>query len=195
MQGTLALLLTLALVVGCGLRSSPPPSAGFETGMVPDMRDQRVMVFPVQVRGGGHPDVDDELMFALRTRPAGAEWFGPRELGDVLARSPGTGIRLTGLDVQPFLLGEVRRVGDPLFGYVYRLGAMVDADYALLPVEVRSRAQGEAEARVGEVGAAILEARTGRVLWYGILEGPPGPPGAREATVGAVEALARRVLP
>jgi len=187
-------LLVLALSAGCGGRSNPPPAAGYEMGAVPDLRGQRVMVLPAQLRRGGHPDVDAELLFALRSRPGGTEWIGPESLRDVLRQNPGTGIRLDGLNVQSFLVGEVRRVGDPLFGDLYRLGAMVNAPLVLLPVEVRVRAGDDGE-HVVEVGAAILEARTGYVLWYGIMEGPPGPPSDRGATVGAVEALAHRVLP
>lgn len=153
------------------------------------------MVLPVQLRRGGHPDVDAELLFALRSRPTGAEWIGPGELRESLAQNPGTGIRVDGLNVQPFLMGEVRRVGDPLFGDLYRLAAMVDARFAVLPVEVRPRAEGEDGAQAVEIAAAVLESRTGHVLWYGILDGPPGPAGDRAATVGAVEALARRILP
>lgn len=194
LRGALGLLV-LAILVGCGSRSNPPPGPGFETGLVPDLRGQRVMVLPFQLRRGGHEDVDAELLFALRSRPTAAEWIGPGELQTVLARSPGTGIRLGALNVQPFLVGEVQRVGDPLFGDLYRLGALSNARVAVLPVEVRSRPEGEEGDLVVEAGAAILDTRTGHVLWYGIMEGPPGPPGDRGATVGAVEALARRILP
>jgi hypothetical protein len=164
-------------------------------GLVPDLRGQRVMVLPFQLRRGGHRDVDEEFLFALRSRPVAADWVGPGELQDALARNPGTGVRLDALNVQPFLAGEVHRVGDPLFGELYRLGTLVDARLAVLPVEVRSRPEGEEGDRVVEAGAAVLDTRTGHVLWYGIMEGQLGPSGDRAATVGALEALARRILP
>jgi hypothetical protein len=193
--GSAAGLILLAVLVGCGGRSAPPPGPGFETGIVPDLRGQRVMVLPFQLRRGGHADVDAEFLFALRSRPVAAEWMGPGELQDALARNPGTGVRLDALNVQPFLMGEVRRIGDPLFGELYRLGTLLDARLAVLPVEVRSRPEGDEGDRVVEAGAAVLDTRTGHVLWYGIMEGPPGPPGDRAATVGALEALAGRILP
>jgi hypothetical protein len=188
-------LLLLIVLAACGSRSNPPPEAGFEMGLVPDLRGQRVMVLPFQLRRGGHADVDAEFLFALRSRPVAAQWVGPGELQDALARNPGIGIRLDALNVQPFLVGEVHRVGDPLFGELYRLGTLVDARLAVLPVEVRSRPEGDEGERVVEAGAAVLDTRTGHVLWYGIMDGPPGPSGDRVATVGALEALARRILP
>lgn len=191
----LACLVLLLTTTACGARSTPPPAAGFESGAVPDLRGRRVMVLPVQLRHGGHPDVDGEILFALRSRPAAVEWVGPGELHEVLARSPGTRIRLDALNVQPFLAAEVQRVGDPLFGDLYRLGALVDARFALLPVETRTRAEEEGAGYAVEIAAALLDTRTGRVVWYGILDGPPGPPGDRSATVAAAEALARRVVP
>lgn len=193
--GSLGAVLALAGIAACGLRSSEPPGPGYESGLVPDFRGQRVIVLPFQLRAGGHPDVDHELLFALRGAPVSVDWVGPDELRDALARSPGMGIRLDGLDVHQFLVAEVQRVGDPLFGDLYRLGGLVDARYAVLPVEIRARAENDGSRRVMEVRTAVLEVRTGRVLWYGVLEGPPGSPGGLEATVGAVEALARRLVP
>ncbi len=150
-----------------------------------------MMVFPVQLRGNALAELDRELAFALSQIGDRVAWLLPDQLGDALARSPGTGLQLEGLPVEGFLSGELRRVGDPLFGNVYRLGALVDATYALVPVRARSVVSESGQ--VVEISATVLEVRTGRVLWFGVVEGTAGPPGDPASAASAVEALARRV--
>ncbi len=190
------LFLTVALLAGaagCAARSTDPPSAGYERGGIPELRGERVLLLPLQLRGAGHPDLDRELAWALRAVGERTEWVAPDELRTLLARSPGVGVRIDDLPVRAFLLGEIQRVGDPLFGDLYRLGVLADASWALLPVETRGRAGGTPGEEVIEIAAALLETRTGRVAWYGVVEGVPGPPTALPPSISAAEALARRV--
>jgi hypothetical protein len=181
----------LLLISACAGRSSAPPSPGYERGGVPELRGVRILLLPLQLRTGGHPDFDRELEYALRQRPGGTDWVAPEAIRQVLARSPGTGILIDQLPVRPFLAGELLRVGDPLFGDLYRLGALVGASWALLPVEAKARTEGAAEAI--ELSAALLDVRTGSVVWYGVVEGSPGSPGALATSASAAEVLARRV--
>jgi hypothetical protein len=187
-------VLLLLVLVGCSARTSAPPGAGYERGGIPELRGERVIVLPVQMRTAGHPDLDSELEFALREFGGSAEWVLPVTLRTALERSPGTGIRIDGLPVRVFLAGEVQRVGDPLFGDLYRLGALVDAPWALLPVEASvGSGTNEEGGHSVMLSAALLDVRTGRVVWFGVVEGVPDAPGGLAGTASVAEALARRL--
>jgi len=186
------LILLLVASTGCAARASTPPSAGYERGGIPELRGERVLLLPLQVRAGGHPDLDRELEFALRQGGDRVDWIWPEATREILRRSPGVGIRIDDLPVRGFMVGELQRVGDPLFGDLYRLGALTSAPWALLPVEARGRAEADGTETV-EIAAALLDTRTGRVVWFGIVAGSPGAVGSLPASSSAAEALARRV--
>jgi hypothetical protein len=191
-SGFLLGILVIGLVA-CGARTTPPPEAGFDRGAVPDLRGERVLVLPPQLVRGGHPDLERELVWALASRGPSVRWVEPDQLRRRAATTPNLGLDPDRLQVERFQLGELERVGDPLFGALYRLAAVEDAAYAVLPVEARERVEDDGS-RVLELAVALVHPRSGRVLWYGIVEGSPGPPGALPSTVSAVEALARRIL-
>ncbi|MEX0741799.1 MAG: hypothetical protein WD079_03315, partial [Phycisphaeraceae bacterium] len=69
-----------------------------------------------------------------------------------------------------------------------------------IPIEVRRAASPDGVAVAGEalsveIAAALLSARTGRVYWFGIVEGEPGAAGDPRALASAVDALVRRLVP
>lgn len=186
-------LLALFLLGGTGCSSSPaPPGPGEATGALPDLRSRTVMVLPVQLKRGVPRGVlaDSELAHALRTRGEAVSWVFPPELEEALERSPGVPARITGLPVQFFLQAQVNRVGDPLFGHLYRLAGLTGADVALIPVELRY-----GEAGTYTLAAALVATRNGSVAWYGVMEGEPG--GAEDpATLASLaERMARALLP
>jgi hypothetical protein len=150
------------------------------------------MVLPIQIQTpasmGTSPD--EELAFALRTRGADVSWVFPPELDEILHRAPGVQARIRGLPVQAFLQAEVDRVGDPLFGNLVRMAALTGADVALIPVEL---AYGETGSFV--LKAALVTLRTGRVGWFGVLEGAQGTAEDPGALVSVAEALAMALLP
>jgi len=152
------------------------------------------MVLPVQSRAGGVPgDPDAELAFALSERQGRVQWILPAELRRIAAASPGMGPPLQGLAVGVFLQAEVRRVGDPLYGDLRRLAGMAGAAAALVPVEVRSHpAEEPGESTVG-FASALIDTRSGRVYWFGIVEGEAGPSGSPAVLASAAAALARSV--
>lgn len=191
--GHLFLALSL-LVAGCAAgRATPPAGPGFERGGVPDLRGSRVLVLPLQLNSGVHPDIGREIDYALSTRGAGeGEWILPDALRELLRTNAATSIRIDALPVDVFLSREVDRVGDPLFGDLYRLGVMAGAEYALLPVEARARIAEDGE-EVAEIAVALIEVRTGRVFWFGIVGGSAGEPRALSSAASAADALARRV--
>ncbi len=186
-------LLAALLVQGCG-GTAKPPRAGTTTGFVPDLRGRRVMVFPVQLRGGVAGDVDPEIAFAFRARGSEIDWVFPDELQRARDRAPGVETSVVGLPVGMFLQVEVERVGDPLYGQLRRMGELVNSSLAFIPVMVRPGAEGVGGVSVVEIVSTILDVRTGRVVWFGVIAGAPGEVADFGSVASAVEKLAETLL-
>ena len=151
---------------------------------------------------GVQGDATAELAFALSGPGAGPEWLLPDELERILSRSPALNAPLENLPVDVFLRAEVNRIGDPIFGVLRRIGAVTDAPLALLPVAVRPAAPAtdslgvEIDGPVAiEYVAALVDARSGRVLWFGVEAGQPGEVDDPRRLASAAEALALRLVP
>ncbi|MSR21973.1 MAG: hypothetical protein EXR92_00195 [Gemmatimonadetes bacterium] len=160
----------------------PPllPVPGTERGGIPDLRGARVIMLPLQIRVGAYPDVGNELEYALGRVGGPVEWLMPEDLREAVAQSPGVGAQIDDLPVDIFLVGDVERVGDPLFGTLYRLGALTNATMALLPVADQARAHDAMQAV--EISAALvdLRSREGALARHrGGGVGPAGQPLAR----------------
>lgn len=194
-------LIAAALVslLACGGRSAPPPSADAPQARPPDFSGVRVMVLPAQPAPGTGPGepvpgLDQEIAFWLAESVPRVEWVTPPEIQRALDRSPSLPVRLNALAVSSFHVAEVRNIGDPLFGDLRALNALVDARYALIPVAA-AWVPGE-DGRSGrvEMNVAIIDTMGGRVLWYGAAAGDPAPPGSPEAAASAGRALARLLV-
>lgn len=182
----------LLFLLACG-GAHAPPAAEDPKAPAPDLTGQTVMVLPVQP-GGGAPlaELDAEIAFWLGERAPRVRWVFPAELDRILARSPALDIRLRELAVGSFGRAAVKRIGDPLYGDLRRLGAIVNARYAILPVAAGTVAAGTGT-RV-ELAAAVVDTFDGAVLWFGVVGGDVAPAGP-EATAGAARALARALFP
>ena len=184
-------LASLCLLGACmGRAAAPEP--GTSQGTPPDLRGSRVMVLPVQDVRGVDGDPDAEIAFGLRDRGPEVTWIFPARLQAVLDRSPGMS-RIRGLPVGVFSTAEVRRIGDPLYGELRRLGAMVDGDVALIPLMAVAQPADSLGVRV-RVSAAVIHVRTGQVLWFGMVEGEPRGTSDPAALASSVDALARTLL-
>jgi hypothetical protein len=187
--------MLLAVVVGAGCAGSgSAPTAGSFAGAIPDLRGRRVMVFPVQIRGDVPGDASPEIDFALRTRGAEVDWIFSDGLEDALARSPAMDTRVRGLPVGLFLGGEVRRVGDPLYGQLRRMGALTNSEIAVIPVAVRAGTDAADGGSVVELVVTILNVRDGRVVWFGVVAGRPGELADFGTLASAVEEFAETLL-
>ncbi len=188
--------LPLLLIVGataCASRSAAPPEPGTVRGFAPDLRGRRVLLLPVQQNLGVPGDPDAELAFGLRDRGSGVTWVLPAEVEAVLARSPAVQASTRGLQVGQFLMAEVDRVGDPLYGELRRMSSLVNADAVLLPVQSALAAQPGADPKV-RIWTALIEVRTGYVMWFSVLEGESFPRGDPRALASAVDELSRTLL-
>jgi hypothetical protein len=184
-------VFVLFFTIGCS-SNPPPPGPGESWGAVPDLRGHRVLLLPVQLEAGVPPDLnpDAELAHAVRSRGGSVDWVLPEEAEEVVRRAPGLNARVTGLPVGIFLQARVKRVGDPLFRDVRQLAELTGAEVTLIPVEVR---YGEGEGY--QVAAAILNPRSGRVYWYGVVEGEAGSAEDPRALASMADALARALFP
>ena len=183
----------LATLLGACARTAPAPEAGTSLGTPPDLRGTRVMVLPVQENRGVPGDPDAEIAFALKGRSRGIEWAFPPELTRALERSPGLDTDSHGFPWPVFEEAEVRRVGDPLYGQLRRLAAVVDAQVALIPVRASLEAD-SVGAQAVRLSAALIQVRTGRVLWFGVAQGDAGAPRDPRALASTVDRLARTLL-
>ena len=186
-------LLATVMAFGCAGTGAAPSAGEFE-GFIPDLRGVRVMVFPVQLRSGVAGDPDPEITYALRTRSTEVLWIFSNELEAILARSPSVDSAVRGLPVGVFLSAEVRRVGDPLYGQLRRLGALTNSDIALIPVAIGVGELGMDGTSVVEIAATIVNVRTGQVIWFGVVEGRPGSVSDFGVVASAVEELAETLL-
>jgi hypothetical protein len=184
-------LTALLPTLGCASRGGPP-GPGEARGFLPDLRGQRVLVLPVQLRAGVPEGMqaDEELAHAFRTLGQGVEWIFPPEMDALLSRSPGASARIRDLPVRVFLQADVERIGDPLYGELRRLSALTGAGLALIPVELRY-----SEAGAYRVTGALVSLRSGRVNWLGVVEGDVRGAADPGALASVAERLARAVVP
>ena len=93
-----------------------------------------------------------------------------------------------------FLRTEVDRVGDPLYGQLRRLGEMTRAEVAFIPVTLRVGTDEATGGSTVEIVSTILDVRSGRVVWFGVVAGRPGPTADFASVASAVETLAATLL-
>ena len=185
------LLAIAALLAGCASQVAPPVP-GESRGFPPDLRGRRVILLPVQQNFGVRGDVDAEIRFTFTDQGREVEWVFEEEVQEILARSPTMDTRTRGLPVSLFQQAEVERVGDPLYGQLRRMAALVQADAILIPIEASFEPNETIIDSLPRVRftATIIEPRTGRVVWYGVEEGQDFPQSDPRALASAVERLA-----
>lgn len=185
-------------MLACGGRRVEPPSPDQPQAAPPDLTGQRVMVLPAQPAAGSStvgapvPGLDEEVAFWLAESAPRVEWVFPPEIERALARSPSLDIHIDALPVGSFHRARVERIGDPLFGDLRALNALVNARYALVPVAAGYVPDTAGGGRV-EMNVALIDTIGGRVLWFGAVAGDAAAAGAAEGVASAARSLARIV--
>lgn len=184
---TLPAVLLLGLA-GCGGGSgdgepAPPPAA-------PDLSGARVMIVPV--RPGEPAGLEAELTARLTERGAATDWVVPEQVRRTVEQNPASGFDL-GAPRRLVNLGAGQlRIQDPLYGDLRRLGAILDAGFALVPLGTQERTDSLGVAV--DLAAVLVSIRGGRVLWSHTARG--GPTASMEAgAVAAAASLARTLIP
>ncbi|HEX2188812.1 MAG TPA: hypothetical protein VHG51_07945, partial [Longimicrobiaceae bacterium] len=143
--------------------------------------------------GEAHDRLERELLFALGEREPRATWIAPEVLERALRRSPGFAGSPRTLPADPLVHHRERRAVEPLAGELRRYAALTDVRLVLLPRAASfARAEGAAEGRV-RIDAALIDARSGDVLWWGEAEGDPRAEADAAALASAAAALAARM--
>lgn len=195
-----AMIFALAFAVSCGGPKAPPPLPTTESA--PAMRGGTVMVFPSQ--SGAVPTrdatlrhwpadraaLDAEIAYWIQQGPQRAKWMLPATIDRTLARSPGLNIDPRALAVGSFQRAQVRRIGDPLFGDLARLAAVLEATVAVIPVAAEFVGADPATA-VLNIATAVIDPTDGDVLWFGIIAGTEAGAGSSAAIASAAQAFAR----
>lgn len=152
--------LLLAVVLACARPASSPSAAPPFS-----LAGQRVLVLPIQ-NARGHAERSDSLLAALQRGEPRAVWMRPADLQRALRRLPAFAADPAALPHDPLVHHGERRAGEPLASELRRFSALADARWVLLPREAQFV---NASPRVS---AALLDARTGVVLWAGDAEDP-----------------------
>ena len=192
--------LALALAGACASHPKPPTADAPPPRPI-DLTGLTVMVLPAQPAAAtpqaAAAAFDAELAYWLADRAPRVRWVAASEVERLAKSSPGLRIDPHALDVRAFARMRVRRIGDPLFGDVHNLGAMLDARLALLPAGLTYVSPHDSTGAPlpgpgrFEVTAALIQTFGGEVAWYGVVAGEPGPIDAPAGIATAARALAR----
>jgi hypothetical protein len=179
-------LVAVGLLGACSGRGEPDAPAP-----APSLAGARVMLLPA--RAQAPEQLDSELAFWLVDATPETEWVLPAELQAAVDRAPAWRLRL---DALPRAVVDVgggdRRVRDPLYGALRKLGAVVDADLAVIPLSAAELSDSTGVQLA--LAAALVDIRGGRVLWLETVRGERNP--ERGAAVASVaETLARLLVP
>lgn len=187
MRPAFGLVLLALVAAGCGgrggeARPAPPP---------PDLAGARIMLIPV--RAPAPPGLDSLLASGLGERAPATDWVLPDELQRVADRTPAWRLRLDAVHRPVSDMGRGdRRIRDPLYGVLRQLGAVVDADYAVVPIAV-TESDDTAGFALG-MTLAVVDIRGGQVMWLHTARGDRNP-SRPMAVASLVEAALRSLLP
>jgi hypothetical protein len=186
----------LLVAAGCaGARQDPgvtPPAA-----VAPmDLGGQLVLILPLQGSAGLPVDRERataDLVAALRERDTRTRWIDPARLRRSLAASPGFAPDPAALPNDAYHAWGQRRIQGPLADAVRRYMALTDARLVVIPRRgvLRPLEDGGAVVRLD---VAVVDARTGMVVWFGEAEGAAGERGDPALVATAAAALAARMV-
>jgi hypothetical protein len=206
----LLLLLPLALLAGCAARAAPPSADAPQRGW-PDIAGRTVMLMPVQgmvplIRvAAADPEraavplgeaaraaLDAELAYWLAHRAPRTRWLASEAVDRAVAQSPLIDVRVRELAVRDFQRARLQHIGDPLYGQLRRVAALMDARGAFVPLGAVWVPEQGGSGRV-HLSAALIDTLGGDVIWQGVVAGAAGDLDDGNTIASVAQALARLV--
>lgn len=193
----LAACVLVLLAAACGGRRPDPAVVLPPVAVAPmDLGGQRVLILPLQSASGlpmNREAASDQIVAALRGRDTRTQWIDPARLRRTLAQSPNFAPDPAALPNDRYNAFGERRIQGPLADAVRRYMALTEARLVVIPrgATVRPLEDGTVVVRLD---VAVVDARSGQVVWFGEAEGTPGPPEGAELVASAAAAMAARMV-
>ena len=196
-RAALACALLAASFSGCGGKKPPPGQPVPAVSVAPmDLGGQRVLILPVQASAGlqfNRELITQEIVDALRGRDTRTQWVDPARLRRSLAQSPNFAPDPAALPNDRYEMHGQRRIQGGLADAVRRYMALTEARLVVIPRSALLVSPDSAPAFV-RLNVAVVDARTGFVVWFGEADGLPAPPNDRALISTAAAALAVRLV-
>ena len=191
----LAGLLGMMAAAGCAAGTADTPDSARPAAVAPmRLEGERVLVLPFQAAATDarvdRERATAELMFALGERSAATTWVSPAALQRALQRSPGYAPDPAAVPGDQLLHHGERYAEEPMAGALRRYTALMDTRLVLLPRAVSVNPMGDSL----QLSAALLDSRTGNVLWWGSAEATYSAQAADAALRDGVAELVRRFV-
>ncbi|WP_420128189.1 hypothetical protein [Longimicrobium sp.] len=190
--------LCLALTAAsCGGTKPPPGGVAPATAVAPmDLGGQRVLILPIQASSGlgfNREIITEEIVAAIRARDTRTQWIDPARLRRTLAGSPTFAPDPAALPNDRYEVHGDRRIQGGLADAVRRYMALTEARLVVIPRSATLITPDSGGAFV-RLNAAVVDARTGFLVWWGEADGRPAAPDDRALVTTAATALAARLL-
>ena len=190
----------LLLAAGC----TPPPAPAPASLPEPqrsyppvDFGGQRVLILPLQAADGlpgTREEMTRELIFALTERDARTVWITPDQLRSALRRTPGYAEDPGALPADAFQHHGDYYIQEPLASVVRRYSAITDARLVLIPRAARWVPWPDQPGGRVRFAAAVVDARTGVLVWMGEADGLTQPNPGAAAVASAAAIMAERMV-
>ncbi len=189
-------VLALFVLSSCGGKKADPYAPAPSVAPI-GLGGQKVLIVPLQATNGltaSRADLTAEVVFALTEREGDVTWLKPDDLRRSLRRSPGYAGDPSMLPQDLWLHHGQRRIVDPLAGVLRRYSALMDVRLVLVPREARWVPGPTGAAGTVRLSAAVVDTRSGMLVWWGEADGDPRPAPDAAAVASAASALAARVV-
>lgn len=181
----------------CGGKKPPPGGLAPAVSIAPmDLGGQRVLILPVQASSGlqfNREIITEEIIAAIRARDTRTQWIDPARLRRTLEGSPNFAPDPAALPNDAYHAYGERRIQGGLADAVRRYMALTEARLVVIP-RTATLVTPDSGAAFVRLNVAVVDARTGLLVWWGEADGLPAAPDDRALITSAAQALAVRLV-